>query len=93
MLAVVKSRLRQGPVAGVVGTLMTNLAFEHALAELDVPFARAAVGDRYVLEMLREKGWLFGGENSGHILSRQAYDRRWHRLRATGADRHPSERR
>ena len=68
LLAVVKSRLRQGPVAGVVGTLMTNLAFEHALAELDVPFARAAVGDRYVLEMLREKGWLFGGENSGHIL-------------------------
>lgn len=68
LLAVVKSRLRQGPVAGVVGTLMTNLAFEHALAELGVPFARAAVGDRYVLEMLREKGWLFGGENSGHIL-------------------------
>ena len=55
-------------MAGVDGTLMTNLAFEHALASLNVPFARAAVGDRYVLEMLREKGWLFGGENSGHIL-------------------------
>ena len=68
LLAVVRSRLRQGVVAGVVGTLMTNLAFEHALAGLNVPFARAAVGDRYVLEMLREKGWLFGGENSGHIL-------------------------
>lgn len=68
LLAVVRSRLRRGPVAGVVGTLMTNLAFEHALAELNVPFARAAVGDRYVLEMLQEKGWLFGGENSGHIL-------------------------
>ena len=68
LLAVVRSRLRQGPVAGVVGTLMTNLAFEHALAEMKVPFARAAVGDRYVLEMLREKGWLYGGENSGHIL-------------------------
>ena len=68
LLAVVRSRLRQGPVAGVVGTLMTNLAFEHALAGLNVPFARAAVGDRYVMEMLREKGWLFGGENSGHIL-------------------------
>jgi phosphoglucosamine mutase len=68
LLAVVRSRLRQGPVAGVVGTLMTNLALEHAFAELNVPFARAAVGDRYVLEMLREKGWLFGGENSGHIL-------------------------
>ncbi len=68
LLAVVRSRLRQGSVAGVVGTLMTNLAFEHALATLNVPFSRAAVGDRYVLEMLREKGWLFGGENSGHIL-------------------------
>lgn len=68
LLAVVRSRLRQGPVAGVVGTLMTNLAFEHVLTGLKVPFARAAVGDRYVLEMLSEKGWLFGGENSGHIL-------------------------
>ncbi len=68
LLAVVRSRLRRTPVAGVVGTLMTNLAFEHALAELDIPFARAGVGDRYVLEMLREKGWLFGGENSGHII-------------------------
>ncbi|WP_153108833.1 phosphoglucosamine mutase [Propionivibrio limicola] len=68
LLAVVRSRLRQGPVAGVVGTLMTNLALEHALDELGVPFARAAVGDRYVVEMLREKNWLFGGENSGHIL-------------------------
>ena len=68
LLALVRSRLRQAPVAGVVGTLMTNLAFEHALAQLAIPFARAGVGDRYVLEMLREKGWLFGGENSGHIL-------------------------
>ena len=68
LLAVVRSRLRQGPVAGVVGTLMTNLALEHALAALNVNFSRAGVGDRYVLEMLREKGWLYGGENSGHIL-------------------------
>ncbi len=68
LLAVVRSRLRQGAVAGVVGTLMTNLAFEHALAELCVPFARAAVGDRYVMELLQNKGWLYGGENSGHIL-------------------------
>ena len=68
LLAVVRSRLRQGPVAGVVGTLMTNLAFEHALEKLSVPFARAAVGDRYVVEMLHEKKWLLGGENSGHIL-------------------------
>jgi phosphoglucosamine mutase len=68
LLAVVKSRLRRGPVAGVVGTLMSNLAFEHALAKLNVPFVRTAVGDRHVLEKLLENGWLHGGENSGHIL-------------------------
>lgn len=68
LFAVVRSRLRHGPVAGVAGTLMSNLALEHALAGLNVPFARANVGDRYVMEMLTEKGWLFGGENSGHIL-------------------------
>lgn len=68
LFAIVRSRLRQGPVSGVVGTLMTNLGFEHGLKELGVPFARAAVGDRYVMEMLQEKGWLYGGENSGHIL-------------------------
>lgn len=69
LYALVCSRAKQAPVAGVVGTLMTNLALEHALAHLEVPFARAAVGDRYVVEMLGEKGWLFGGENSGHLLA------------------------
>jgi len=68
LYAIVKGRQQQGKVAGVVGTLMTNLALEHALGKLGVPFARAAVGDRYVVEMLLDKGWLFGGENSGHIL-------------------------
>lgn len=68
LFAIVRSRLRQGPVAGVAGTLMTNLAFEHALAALGIAFVRAKVGDRYVMELLNEKGWLFGGENSGHIL-------------------------
>ncbi|HSN39092.1 MAG TPA: phosphoglucosamine mutase [Burkholderiales bacterium] len=53
---------------GVVGTLMTNLGFEHALAKLKVPFVRAKVGDRYVLELLQEHGWQLGGENSGHIV-------------------------
>ncbi|MDR2220331.1 MAG: phosphoglucosamine mutase [Methylobacillus sp.] len=53
---------------GVVGTLMTNLAFEHALTKRGILFARAKVGDRYVLELLNEKGWRVGGENSGHIL-------------------------
>jgi phosphoglucosamine mutase len=53
---------------GVVGTLMTNLGAEHALARLKIPFARARVGDRYVLEMLQARGWELGGENSGHIV-------------------------
>ena len=69
LYAMVRSRARHGQVAGVVGTLMTNLALEHALTKLEIPFARAPVGDRYVVEMLIEKGWLFGGENSGHLLA------------------------
>ena len=54
---------------GVAGTLMTNLALEHALQKHQIPFARAKVGDRYVLELLNEKNWKLGGENSGHILT------------------------
>jgi phosphoglucosamine mutase len=53
---------------GVVGTLMTNLAFEHAMQKLGIPFKRAKVGDRYVMEVLQKEGWQLGGENSGHIL-------------------------
>jgi len=53
---------------GVVGTLMTNLALEHAIAGMGLPFSRAAVGDRYVLEQLLAKRWQVGGENSGHIV-------------------------
>ena len=55
-------------VGGVVGTLMSNLGLEHALADMDIPFARSKVGDRYVMELLREKGWELGGENSGHVI-------------------------
>ena len=65
---IVRERAARGPVAGVAGTLMTNLAFEQAMTRLNIPFARAKVGDRYVLETLHERGWLYGGENSGHIL-------------------------
>jgi phosphoglucosamine mutase len=54
---------------GIAGTLMTNLAMEHALQKHKIPFARAKVGDRYVLELLNEKNWKLGGENSGHILT------------------------
>lgn len=69
LFAIVRSRARTARVNGVVGTLMSNLALEHALGKIDIPFARAAVGDRYVVEMLNERGWLYGGENSGHILA------------------------
>ncbi|MGQ9861018.1 MAG: phosphoglucosamine mutase [Thiobacillaceae bacterium] len=53
---------------GVVGTLMTNLGTELALRKLGCDFARAKVGDRYVLELLQQNGWQLGGETSGHIL-------------------------
>lgn len=54
---------------GVVGTLMSNMGLELALEKLDIPFARSNVGDRYVMQMLREKGWSLGAENSGHIIN------------------------
>lgn len=60
-----RTRMMKG---GVIGTQMSNLAMEQALARLKIPFARARVGDRYVLEMLKQRGWLLGGENSGHIV-------------------------
>ena len=66
---IAKHRHAQGMMkGGMVGTLMTNLAFEHAMQKLDIPFARAKVGDRYVMELLQQKGWQLGGENSGHII-------------------------
>jgi phosphoglucosamine mutase len=68
LYAVAKHRGTKAKVAGVAGTLMTNLAFEKAMGRLGIAFGRAKVGDRYVLEMLREKGWQLGGENSGHII-------------------------
>ncbi|MDP5290827.1 phosphoglucosamine mutase [Oceanimonas sp. CHS3-5] len=61
---------RQGTLnGGVVGTLMSNMALELALEQLDIPFRRAKVGDRYVMEQLKAHGWKLGGENSGHIIS------------------------
>ncbi len=56
---------------GVVGTLMSNLGLELALKQMDIPFVRAKVGDRYVVEQLKQTGWKLGGEGSGHILSLQ----------------------
>lgn len=64
-----RERRRNGSMAGgVVGTLMTNLGLEHALADLDIEFVRTRVGDRYVLSGLMENGWELGGETSGHII-------------------------
>jgi len=66
----VSERLDRGlAVPGAVGTLMTNMAVEVALQRRGVEFVRAKVGDRYVLEVLAEKGWLLGGEGSGHLLA------------------------
>lgn len=64
----VKDRLATGTVQGAVGTLMTNMALEVAFKKMGIGFARAKVGDRYVLEVLQERGWLVGGEGSGHLL-------------------------
>jgi phosphoglucosamine mutase len=69
LYVMVRDRMATGPVAGAVGTLMTNMALEVAFKELGIGFARAKVGDRYVLEVMQERGWLFGGEGSGHLLA------------------------
>ncbi|HRE31628.1 MAG TPA: phosphoglucosamine mutase, partial [Candidatus Berkiella sp.] len=53
---------------GVVGTQMSNLGLENALAELNIPFIRTKVGDRYVMDALMQQGWCLGGEGSGHII-------------------------
>lgn len=66
---IARRRLESGKgCSGVVGTLMSNYGLELALNALDIPLARARVGDRYVIETMREKGWTLGGENSGHVI-------------------------
>ena len=63
------SRAEAGVLSGpVVGTVMSNLGLEHALKDAGIEFRRAKVGDRYVLEMLRETGGIIGGESSGHMI-------------------------
>ncbi len=67
---IARDALKTGQLkGGVVGTQMSNLGLEVALTELGIPFARSKVGDRYVMELLKEKGWCIGGENSGHVLN------------------------
>ena len=63
-------RRRNVEFGGVVGTKMSNLGMELALAKLEVPFARTAVGDRFVLREMQQRGWQLGGESSGHIICR-----------------------
>ncbi len=64
-----RERLEDG--SGVVGTLMSNYGLEMALRERGIPFARANVGDRYVMQEMEERNWIIGGEGSGHILCTQ----------------------
>jgi phosphoglucosamine mutase len=69
LYVIARERHEGGGLKGpVVGTVMSNLGLEHALGELGIAFRRAAVGDRYVLELLRETGGVLGGETSGHLL-------------------------
>ena len=68
LYVIAKAAVAAGGANGVVGTLMSNLGFEHAVGRLGLPFARAKVGDRYVLELMHANGWKLGGENSGHII-------------------------
>ncbi|MCW8108609.1 phosphoglucosamine mutase [Alteromonas ponticola] len=70
LFMIARDALKNGRMqGGVVGTLMSNLGLENALNKLGVPFARSKVGDRYVMELLQQKGWSIGGESSGHILN------------------------
>lgn len=67
---IARDALKSGRLnGGVVGTAMSNLGLEIALNNLSIPFARSKVGDRYVMELLQEKGWSIGGESSGHVLN------------------------
>ncbi|MDC8830907.1 phosphoglucosamine mutase [Alteromonas gilva] len=70
LFIIARNALKAGRLnGGVVGTLMSNLGLEVALSKLGIPFLRSNVGDRYVMELLQQKGWTIGGENSGHVLN------------------------
>jgi len=68
IFVIAKHRHQNGGCSGVAGTLMSNLGMERSLKKLGVPFVRTKVGDRYVIEALRERKWQLGGESSGHII-------------------------
>lgn len=70
VFVIASNDLKSGTIrGGVVGTQMSNMGLELALADMGVPFARSKVGDRYVMEMLKENGWQLGAENSGHVIN------------------------
>lgn len=69
LYVIARDKIARGAQSGVVGTLMTNYGLEQRFAQLGIAFDRAKVGDRYVMEKLREKGWLYGGESSGHLIA------------------------
>jgi phosphoglucosamine mutase len=70
LFIIARSQIVSGGLGGgVVGTLMSNLGLEHALKAEGIPFDRANVGDRYVMEKLIKNGWFIGGESSGHIIT------------------------
>ncbi|WP_461482666.1 phosphoglucosamine mutase [Porticoccus sp.] len=68
LFVIAKHRHQRGECSGVAGTLMSNFGMETSLKELGIPFYRAKVGDRYVIEAMRERKWQLGGESSGHII-------------------------
>lgn len=68
IIAVNRYHLKENYPLGVVGTIMSNLGLEEALKQYNIAFERSLVGDRYVLELMQQKGWLLGGESSGHIV-------------------------
>ncbi len=68
LFLIARCRMARRGLDGVVGTLMTNFAVEKRFNDLNIPFYRAKVGDRYVLEVMKEKGILLGGEGSGHVI-------------------------
>ena len=69
LYVIAKTGLPKGRLTGgVVGTVMSNLGLERALETCGIPFERASVGDRYVLELMRARGWQLGGETSGHLV-------------------------
>ena len=69
LFVIANSLHKQGRLkGGVVGTLMSNLGMEKALQQRDIPFVRARVGDRYVMQELQKRDWVLGGESSGHII-------------------------